>query len=191
MVAIPYIVWDAIVTNSHWMFNDNYVMGIYLFNLPIEELMFFFTVPFACLYTWHMILQRTNDIRIEKLKIIRQIIYFLPIPGLYLFFSGLEYTGLVFIFMTIAVLVDRWLETDLLLRKQFYIYLLWIIGFTLVFNGFLTWRPVVLYGESFQVGFRVITIPIEDFAYGISLLFLNTSLFEKLKSAPINVLKAT
>jgi len=87
---------------------------------------------------------------------------------------------LVFIFITIAVFIDQVLRTDLIAQKRFYLYLAIIIGFTIIFNGFLTWRPVVLYGEEFQMGFRVITIPIEDFGYGISLLFLNTSIFEKL-----------
>jgi lycopene cyclase domain-containing protein len=127
-----------------------------------------------------MISQRTSDVKIEKIKHLRKWLYLLIIPGFVLFFKGFEYTGLVFIFITIAVFVDQVLRTDLIAQKRFYLYLAIIIGFTIIFNGFLTWRPVVLYGEEFQMGFRVITIPIEDFGYGISLLFLNTSIFEKL-----------
>jgi lycopene cyclase domain-containing protein len=41
---------------------------------------------------------------------------------------------------------------------------------TLVFNGFLTARPVVLYGEAFQLGLRIYTIPVEDFLYGFGLM---------------------
>ena len=190
VVGIPYIIWDSIVTGSHWMFNDNHVLGLYFLNLPIEEWMFFITVPFACLFTWEMIIRRVKSSRIEKMKIIRQVLYFLPIPGFYLFFAGLEYTGLVFIFISIAIVIDQILETDLFLRKEFYFYLLMIIGFTLVFNGFLTGRPVVLYGESYQVGFRVFTIPIEDFGYGLSMLYLNTIVYEKLKSIQLFRLKS-
>lgn len=182
IVGIPYIIWDSIVTGAHWMFNENYIIGLNFLNLPVEEWLFFITVPFACLFSWEMIIQRSENYKIEKMKRVRQALYFLPIPGFYLFFTGLEYTGLVFAFLTIAIVIDQILETDLFLRKQFYFYVLMIIGFTLVFNGFLTWRPVVLYGESYQVGFRVFTVPIEDFGYGISMLYLNTIVYEKLKS---------
>jgi hypothetical protein len=40
---------------------------------------------------------------------------------------------------------------------------------------------VVLYGEAYQLGWRVGTIPIEDFGYGISLIFLVTVFYEKFK----------
>ncbi len=182
VVGIPFIIWDAIVTGTHWMFNDQYIIGLKYFNLPVEEWLFFVTVPFACMYTWEMISQRSTDKQIDIMKPIRKWLYVLPVPGMLLFISGLEYTGLVFIFLAIAILVDALLGTDLILQKRFLIYVAMIFGFTLLFNGFLTWRPVVLYGESYQIGLRIFTIPIEDFGYGLSLLYLNTSIFEKLKS---------
>jgi hypothetical protein len=45
---------------------------------------------------------------------------------------------------------------------------------------------VVTYGESYQIGLRIFTIPIEDFGYGISLIFLCTIVYEKLKSIKLN-----
>jgi lycopene cyclase domain-containing protein len=51
----------------------------------------------------------------------------------------------------------------------------------LVFNGYLTWRPVVLYGEAYQLGLRIYTIPIEDFGYGYALILLCRILYEFLK----------
>jgi lycopene cyclase domain-containing protein len=103
-----------------------------------------------------------------------------------LYAIGKQYTGLVFIFLAIAILLDYILKTDLVFQKRFYFYLAVIIGFTLIFNGYLTWRPVVLYGESYQLGFRIFTIPIEDFGYGIALLFMCTSIYEKFKMKKIN-----
>ncbi len=47
--AIPFIAWDALVTGAHWHFNPEYVLGIYWFGLPLEEWLFFVTVPFAWL----------------------------------------------------------------------------------------------------------------------------------------------
>ena len=47
LVAIPFLIWDWFFTSqSIWGFNENYLVGINLINLPIEEVSFFFVVPF-------------------------------------------------------------------------------------------------------------------------------------------------
>jgi lycopene cyclase domain-containing protein len=53
-VAIPYIIWDIWATaEGHWSFNEHYITGIHIGNLPIEEVMFFFVIPFCCLFSWN------------------------------------------------------------------------------------------------------------------------------------------
>ncbi|MEM1010483.1 MAG: lycopene cyclase domain-containing protein, partial [Myxococcota bacterium] len=56
-----------------------------------------------------------------------------------------------------------------------------VFALTFVFNGYLTARPVVLYGRSYQLDLRLWTIPIEDFIYGFSLVTWNTTLLEWFK----------
>ena len=56
IVSIPFIIWDMIfVKNGIWGFNKNHISGFYIYNLPIEELLFFFIIPFCCVYTHHLI----------------------------------------------------------------------------------------------------------------------------------------
>lgn len=189
IVMIPYIVWDAAVTGKHWLFNSDYILGIYLTKLPIEEWLFFITVPFACLFTWEMIVRNIKDRPLSIGKYVYYMQYIFPIIAVLFFTQGKQYTGLVMIFLSLAIFMDSLMKTDLLMQKRFYLYLSFIILFTLIFNGYLTWRPVVLYGEFYQLDFRVFTIPIEDFGYGLSLLYFNTILYEKLKTRKMNVLK--
>ncbi len=184
IVAIPYLIWDSLVTGTHWWFNEKYTLDFRLAGLPIEEWLFFFTVPFAALFIWEVIgLHYRHDRKLSKLKRLRYGLYSLQLFGLLFFISGKEYTGLMLIFLGGAIIADRVLKTGLLWRTKFFVYLIVLIGLMLVFNGFLTWRPVVLYGEAYQLGFRVGTIPIEDFGYGLSLVFWNTIFYEKFKSA--------
>ena len=182
IIAVPYILWDALVTDSHWMFNEQFILGIKIAGLPIEEILFFLTVPFACLFTWEMITRIFPDVRTNTGLFAQRISYILPVLGLWLILTGRQYTGFVLIFLALAVSLDKILGTGLIYQRRFYLYLLIIVIFTLLFNGYLTWRPVVLYDEAYQLGFRIFTIPIEDFGYGVSLLFLNTILYEKFKS---------
>ena len=178
--AILFLIWDSTVTYSHWFFNEKYILGITIFNLPLEEILFFITVPFACLFTWEMIIRRTDEKVLVWINKIRPFIY-LTIPiGIFFFISGKHYTGLALSFLGIAVLLDQLLNTNLILEKRFYLYLSLVLLFTLIFNGYLTWRPVVTYGVDYQLDFRIITIPVEDFVYGTALIFMNTAIYKKI-----------
>jgi lycopene cyclase domain-containing protein len=181
IIGIPFIIWDALVTDKHWMFNSEYTLNFRLANLPIEEWLFFLTVPSACLFTWEMILKRSKASHITLGHFLRFGAFVMLGIGFWLFAIGKQYTGLVFIFIALAIYLDFYLKTDLVFQKRFYLYVVLILLFTLIFNGYLTWRPVVLYGESYQIGFKIFTIPIEDFGYGFSLLFMCTTIYERLK----------
>ena len=48
-----YIVWDFYFTSKGiWSFNEAYITGIKLYNLPIEEVLFFFIVPYCCVFIY-------------------------------------------------------------------------------------------------------------------------------------------
>ena len=48
LIAIIYLIWDVIFTNTGiWGFNNNYCLGIYFLKIPLEEWLFFFVIPSA------------------------------------------------------------------------------------------------------------------------------------------------
>ena len=89
-----------------------------------------------------------------------------------------EYTLFAILSVFIALLLDKILRTKLFTNKKFWIF--WAVMFVLIFivNGYLTWRPIVLYGEGYYLGIRLFTIPVEDFVYGFSLITMNIALWE-------------
>jgi lycopene cyclase domain-containing protein len=70
--------------------------------------------------------------------------------------------GLVLIALAIVVFIDLILKTRLLIDNRFMVLTAVVVGLTLVFNTYLTARPVVLYNPVYQLNLRVITIPVED-----------------------------
>lgn len=57
---VPYIIWDVIFTqHGFWGFNPEYLQGIDLINLPLEEWLFFIAIPYACIFT-HYTLTKLN-----------------------------------------------------------------------------------------------------------------------------------
>ena len=181
MVMIPYITWDTLVTGSHWWFNETYTLDFRLLSLPIGEWFFFITAPYGCLLVWETLSDAKLSTRLRPLRHVRTVLYVaLPI-GVWIFSTGKQYTGLVLICVGLVGLTDTLLRTELLMQPKTYIYIGIVFGLILIFNGYLTARPVVLYGEAYQIGYRIMTIPVEDFGYGFTLMLFNAVLYEKLK----------
>ena len=89
-----------------------------------------------------------------------------------------EYTILAIISVFLAIVIDLVLKTRLILNKKFWIF--WSVMFPLTFiiNGYLTWRPIVIYGEQYYLNIRLFTIPVEDFLFGFALISLNIIIWE-------------
>lgn len=70
LVAIPFWVWDVYATDrGHWEFNPKYILGPKILNLPLEEVLFFLTVPFSCQYLYRVISEYTTwQNLIKKIK---------------------------------------------------------------------------------------------------------------------------
>ncbi len=184
IVMIPYVIWDALVAGLHWWFNDAYTLDFRLLSLPIGEWLFFITVPFGCLLVWETLPHADRWlVRLKPLRHVRMALYAALPAGVWIFSTGKQYTGLVLFCFGLVGLVDTLLSVDLLLRPKTYLYLAIVFGLILVFNGYLTARPVVLYGETYQIGYRIFAIPLEDFGYGFTLMLFNTMLYEQLRKA--------
>lgn len=182
LVAIPYLIWDAAVTGVHWRFNEAYTLDFRIAGLPIEEWLFFVTVPFAGIFIWESLRFNYANRVVDRLRFVRVMLYLCLPVGVLFFFTGKHYTGLMFIFLSAVAFFDHMLKTGLLTQRLLYIYLTIASALIVVFNGYLTARPVVLYDAQYQVGIKVGSIPIEDFGYGLSLLLLVTIFYEKFKA---------
>lgn len=183
IAAIPFIIWDISVTNRHWFFADEYTIGFQIFHLPIEEIMFFFTVPFACLFTWEMVKKHSIPFKLLEKSISENAINIfsalLFVFSIVTYFYGKEYTSIAGMLFVASVLIDKIWGALILTNKKFLFFFILVSFFTLVFNGYLTWRPIVTYDEIYQLDFRIFTIPIEDFFFGYALLIIATTIFEK------------
>lgn len=186
--AFIYIIWDIyFVAKGVWSFNENYITGIRLFNLPIEEILFFFVVPYCCVFIYECIhsyfpkLKNKNSGNII-LKILACV---LLIAGI--FFYKKQYTSWTFISNAV------FLSTIFLFKNYFrhfdgtiFLIAYCIILFPfLVVNGFLTAIPVVLYNDAENLGVKIYTIPFEDIFYGMLLILMNISLYERLRQRKI------
>ncbi len=184
VVATPFIFFDMLYTYySVWGFNDLYHLPFYIFNLPVEEFLFFFIVPFSCNFIYLNVCKYFSKIQLPKLNsllILGAIVCFL----LAFMFYNKSYT--CFTFLSTALLL-LYLKVQKANFTNFVIlsYILSCIPFILingVLTGMLTQNPVVWYNSNEIIGIRCITIPIEDFSYSFNLLVLNFISLEYFKS---------
>jgi lycopene cyclase domain-containing protein len=54
ITAVLFLLWDGYFTALKvWGFNDEYVTGIFIRGLPLEEILFFLCIPYACVFSYH------------------------------------------------------------------------------------------------------------------------------------------
>jgi len=180
LTAVAFLTWDHLFTNwGVWGFNDAYVLGLSFLGLPLEEMLFFICIPYACLFTYFAIkqhLQLTGEFRPLTLFLS------LSLLALGVVFSGKLYTSTTFLLTSLLLLFHLHPSRSLYLAPFYLSYIVILLPFFLS-NGILTgaWIPeeVVWYNDHENLGIRMGTIPLEDSVYALLLILCNVTLFER------------
>jgi lycopene cyclase domain-containing protein len=182
LTMLVFIPWDIAKTHIRvWGFSERYTLGMKLFNLPLEEWLFFIAIPYSCLFTYHAL-----SVMVKKdlpASISRWIAFILGIGFLLIGFCNLDrmYTSVTFISTGSFLLFHYYLVRSDYLGRFFIMYLVTLLPFFLV-DGILTGSfipgEVVFYNNAENLGIRLGTIPIEDMVYGMLLLLMNVSWYE-------------
>ncbi len=181
VIAIPFLIWDVIFTEKGvWGFNPDYLVGVSIFGLPIEEILFFWVVPFACVFVYECCKFYFRNINWRWMNVGVQ----LGILGYLIFLSSQNPSGWYTLTTIVATVITLYFWFNFKNHPQIGItYLLCLIPFLFV-NGVLTgsWidAPIVWYNPEHFSDIRMGTIPLEDAMYGFSLIVANILLHEKL-----------
>lgn len=179
--ALPFLAFDIYFTHLKvWGFNPRYISGYFIANLPVEEIAFFFCIPYACLFTYHC-LKQFLPIRstIENSQVVSVFLLCGSVVMTYMFRER-AYTSFAFISMASLIFIAQYILRVAWLWRFYFTYLVLLLPFFIV-NGLLTGtgpdKPVVWYNSLQIVGLRLLTIPMEDIFYGLDLILLNLILY--------------
>ena len=181
-----FIAWDMYFAHLKiWGFNPAYLTGINIGNLPVEEILFFFCIPYACVFTYACL-----NIMIKKtLSKNSQMIISCMLIALSVFmevcFHGLRYTAYAFAMLATLLVTAQFILKANWLSRFYVTYLLLLLPFVIV-NGLLTGTgltsPIVWYNPAHIIGLRILTIPVEDVFYGMDLILLNIMIYSGLSA---------
>lgn len=171
-VGLIFIIWDVFFTYMGiWGFNSFYHLPFKIFHLPVEEMLFFLTIPYACSFIYKTLKAYFNIPMKEfygYVWIVLIIISFLIV----ILFWGSLYTKVTFMY-SIVLLYILYNNPSANQPYYFWAYVISIVPFILV-NGLLTGmftpEPVVWYNDAENLGMRLISIPLDDFSYSFNLL---------------------
>lgn len=183
IIGVPFIIWDIIFTTKGiWGFNPNFLTGLYVFHLPIEEVLFFFIVPFACTFVYECVKYYMKEIDLKLVDGLVSILLLSYIVSLLLINASGLYTFTVSILGIITLILWSRFKVNNFIGISF---LLSLIPF-FIMNGILTGSflesPIVDYDNAENVAIRIFTIPMEDIVYAMTLIIPVILTFEKLKA---------
>ena len=185
VAGLIFILWDVIFTRQGiWGFNPDYLCGIEISHLPIEEWLFFLTVPYASIFIYATfgffvpLKISTGFSRIVSLGL------GLLLLALSLYHQDRAYTHITFGLSAIILLAQGLFIKGPYMGRFFISYLIILVPFFLV-NGILTGavtaEPIVWYNDHENLSIRLLTIPVEDSVYGMLLLLIAVTVYEELR----------
>lgn len=178
--GLIYIAWDILFTQWEiWGFNPDYLTEINIGALPLEEVLFFLTVPFACVFIFECM--RHYFPKLKSPPTLTGIIFLI----LFLVYLTLGFDKTYTLWASIAAIIGLGLDYSISKWKNLSefapSFFVCLIPFFIV-NGILTALPVVWYDNDFNLGTRMGTIPVEDAVYLFGLLLPTIIIYSKLKT---------
>lgn len=186
LIALFFIIWDILFTKAgFWGFNPDYLIGVNIVNLPIEEILFFFCIPYACIFIFEVI--RYYDTRNIFEKPGKWINAALIILTLILFTLGYDkwYTSVTSVLLIMLLLAHQFLiKNNRQYLGRFYLSFIFILIPFLVVNGILTGsfipEQVVWYNDLETISIRIFTIPLEDIFYCMLMMLSIVTIYQTL-----------
>ena len=174
IVAIPFLIWDVYFTRiGVWGFNPVYLIGVNIVNLPLEEVLFFFCIPYASIFIHYALRYFFPDKKLSDrtTKIISLILLLVAFAAIVYVFPK-KYTSVNFAVFCCLMMYALLVSSKEL--NSFYLSFLVILIPFFIVNGILTGSfiegEVVWYNNDENLGLRIFTIPVEDMFYACYIL---------------------
>ncbi len=162
-------------------FNENFLVGKYILNLPLEEWLFLLIISLFAFSVY--ILVNVTFENFEKPNLFYIISILLLVGFAYEAWFSREKLVPFFVFFLLAIYFGYTLFRNRFkphLTKFYITYFIVVFPFFLI-KFVLNSLPVILYNNDFTLGIRLAGVPVEQFANLFLLMLINITIFEYLR----------
>ena len=166
------------ISSSIWTFNGDYLTGLSLLKIPVEEWLSLFIIAFSSAYIYEWLKIRFKDFEKPNLFLAISLVLFVVYAVLAYVFRRNLFSFFTFfltaIYLGYTVFRNRY-------KKHFTkFYLAWLITLLPFFivSFISNLLPVVIYNAAHIIQVNVLGIPVERFVYLYLLLLINFTIYE-------------
>ncbi|MCD6020189.1 MAG: rane protein [Bacteroidetes bacterium] len=179
--TVFFISWGMFFTSQGIKrFNPDYISGIYLFNLPLEEVLFFICIPYTCVFIYEVLNVYVKRDVIgtcgTRVSILLSVLSLIACLIFYDRTLTLVNAGICIALILSGTFIYRFRNLG-----RFYLsFVVSLIPF-LIFSGFVSGLPIVSYDNSESMNIRLGTIPLEEIFFCLGLMLSTVLIMDYLK----------
>jgi lycopene cyclase domain-containing protein len=179
LTSVIFLSWDQWFTEMNvWGFNARYILGYYILDLPVEELLFFFCFTYACVFIYEVLRTyvKHNETFVELYRWFTLLFFGIACTLLY-WYNDRLYTAVT------CLVVSLVLGTHLVVIRRRYMswfyfaYVVYLLPIVII-EAIRSLVPVLHYNEAENVGLSLMGIPVENFLYNLIMLAICIGLYE-------------
>lgn len=176
-----FVMWDIRFTElGIWSFNPDYLTGIELMRVPVEEWLFFLILPLSSVYVYEWLKIKFEDFEKPNIFVAISLIVFLITAILAYSFRKNMFSFFTFFLMAIYLGYTVFRNRFKKHYTKFYLaYAISLVPFLIV-SVILNTMPVIIYNTDHIIGVGLFGVPIEKMAYLFMLMLINITIYEYL-----------
>ena len=163
-----------------WNYNPDYITGIYLVNVPVEEWVSFLLIPFSVAYIFDWLKIKLEKFGQQNIFVAISLLLFAGLGILAYFFRRNMFSFFTFfltaIYLGYTVFRNRFKKNYAVFYAAFGITLFPFLVVSII-SGLL---PVISYNTDHIMGIALFAIPIERFFYLFLMLLITLTIYEYL-----------
>jgi lycopene cyclase domain-containing protein len=176
-----FVMWNKrFIELDIWNFNPDYLTGISLLNVPIEECLSFVVVPLSSAYIYEWLKIKLE--KFEQANVFVGVSLLLFLLSAILAYSFRQNMFTFFTFFLIAIYLGYTVFRNRFKKHYTKFYLTFFIALIpfIVVSALLNSIPLIIYNTDHIIGLAPLGIPIEKIGYLFLLLLINTTIYEYL-----------
>lgn len=176
-----FLLWDQVFTGMGvWHFNPKYILGINLFYLPLEEILYFITVPLANLFIYESIRTYYPPGRKQITGKIIGWVLAVACAALFVIHFKSLFTSITCLLLAISLINHFWVTKGNYINYLLFTWLVSLAPMVLIYM-FSMGLPIQEFEAKHITGWKVGPIPVELFLYHMLYLLWMIPVYEKFK----------